>query len=402
MKKLSESAWGDMRHRSSGKVIRKEDDVNFMDFDTLAEYIKDTYSEKGDWFSVVEGPTNSSRHIEIDIITGITLSFNEVDGKIYNILVQSSNKYVDVPGLKKVFNVNVLGSSTYSVSEKDWTKSNNTFVKLIEFFLDKKTNESAWGEMRKRSSGEQIRKEDDVNLLDLDGLYDYIKSKYEKRLFYLDKDTFGKNNKRNIVVDVIANVSLFTNYNKSGKFDHILLSWTKVKIAMPFFDKLKERFNVQMPNINRRTITEKDGTCTNQTYVDVIDFFLDNIDNMLVNESAWGDMRKRSSGEQIRKEDEMTEADFDALNDCIFEFATRVVWDNWKYSRESFCKCVYDYTRYSTTGEKANVDNILKYVNSHWAELNTELDDAIEKEQNEADKENINTTNVGIMRKKHG
>ena len=168
---------------------------------------------------------------------------------------------------------------------------------------------------------------------------------------------------------------------------------------MPFFDKLKERFNVQMPNVNRRTITEKDGTCTNQTYVDVIDFFLDNIDNMLVNESVWGDMRKKSSGEQLRKEDEMSDADFDALNDCIFEFATRVVWDNWKYSRESFCKCVQDYTGYSTTGEKANVGNILKYVNSHWAELNTELDDAIEREQNEKE-EGMNESVWGDMRKK--
>ena len=181
----------------------------------------------------------------------------------------------------------------------------------------KDLSESIWGGILDRGAGETIRKEDDVNLLDLDGLYDYIKSRYEKRLFYLDKDTFGRNNKRNIVVDVIANISLFTNYDKSGKFDHILLSWTKVKIGMPFFDKLKERFNVQMPNVNRRTIPEKDGTCTNQTYIDVIDFFLDNIDNMLVNESVWGGILDRGTGDSERKEDDVNLLDLNGLCDYL-------------------------------------------------------------------------------------
>ena len=137
MKKLSkiiESIWSDIQDRSSGETIRKEDDVNHMNFDTFADYIKDNYSEKGDWFAVVESDNERSRHIEIDIISGIDLSFNVVDGEIYNILIHNNvNKYIDVPGLKKIFNVNILGSSTFSVVEKDWTKSNNTFVKLIEF-----------------------------------------------------------------------------------------------------------------------------------------------------------------------------------------------------------------------------------------------------------------------------
>ena len=38
--------------------------------------------------------------------------------------------------------------------------------------------ESVWTDMQKRSSGETIRKEDDVNLLDAYGLYDYIKQNY--------------------------------------------------------------------------------------------------------------------------------------------------------------------------------------------------------------------------------
>ena len=179
MRKLSESIWSDIQDRSAGKVIRKEDDVNHMNFDTFADYIEDNYSEEGNWFSIGENSDEKSRYIEIEIISGITLSFNVVDGEIYSILVQSINKYVDVPGLKKIFNVNILGKSTVGVVEKNWTKSNNTFVKLIEFFLEKKTNESIWSDIQDRSSGDTIRKEDDVDHLNFFEFVEYLKNEYD-------------------------------------------------------------------------------------------------------------------------------------------------------------------------------------------------------------------------------
>ena len=42
-----------------------------------------------------------------------------------------------------------------------------------------KLDESAWGEMRRRSAGETIRKEDDVNILDRQGLVYYLKEHYK-------------------------------------------------------------------------------------------------------------------------------------------------------------------------------------------------------------------------------
>ena len=46
----------------------------------------------------------------------------------------------------------------------------------------KKLSESIWSDMQDRSTGETVRKEDDISLLDNEGLYDYIKSKYESRI----------------------------------------------------------------------------------------------------------------------------------------------------------------------------------------------------------------------------
>ena len=39
--------------------------------------------------------------------------------------------------------------------------------------------ESIWSDMQDRSSGDKIRKEDDVNLLDRDGFYNYIMEHYK-------------------------------------------------------------------------------------------------------------------------------------------------------------------------------------------------------------------------------
>ena len=42
----------------------------------------------------------------------------------------------------------------------------------------RKLSESIWSDMQDRSAGDTVRKEDDVNLLDSDGLYDYINKHY--------------------------------------------------------------------------------------------------------------------------------------------------------------------------------------------------------------------------------
>ena len=43
-----------------------------------------------------------------------------------------------------------------------------------------KITESIWSDIQDRSSGDKIRKEDNVNLLDRDGFYDYLVNHYEE------------------------------------------------------------------------------------------------------------------------------------------------------------------------------------------------------------------------------
>ena len=40
---ISESIWSDMQDRSTGKIVRKEDDVNLMSEEDFCDYLNDNY-----------------------------------------------------------------------------------------------------------------------------------------------------------------------------------------------------------------------------------------------------------------------------------------------------------------------------------------------------------------------
>ena len=184
----------------------------------------------------------------------------------------------------------------------------------------RKLHESIWSDIQDRSSGEATRKEDDVNLLDLNEFYKYIKDQYRTKVEYIDLEGMGGENGVVLGVDITEDIILFYKPERG----HILLSWSKVKIPMPFFDELEDWFKIENPNVMRRIITEKDGSCTNKTFVDVIEFFLQHKDG-LVNESIWSDIQDRSTGEQIRQEDDVNHFD-------LYEFYNYLNKD-YKYSQ---------------------------------------------------------------------
>ena len=357
MKELDESVWMDIHKQSTGDIERREDDVNLMDFDTFAEYIKDAYSEKSDWFAIRESEDGKSRHIEIDIISGIDLSFNEVNGKIYNILVQSSNKYVDVPGLKKVFNVNVLGSSTYSVLEKDWKKSNNTFVKLIEFFLDKKTNESVWMDIHKQSAGDTERKEDELT--------DEEKICLRETAKMFRNVCAGK--ERGFEISGSKSVRYYDN-----KCEGFVKYINKRKLEH-FWNGIEDETYDRMINYVRRTWTN------NQT---IYQYYKEQFENM--NESSvWVDIHKHSAGDTERKEDEIPQEALEKLDQCYYYYAYSIVSEDKPETLDGFCDYLED--------ELKNYpfrDSILQYIKDYWAdEIADTLDGWVDQARIDYDKD---------------
>ena len=213
-------------------------------------------------------------------------------------------------------------------------------IKSFKKFIE----ESIWSDIQDRSSGDTVRKEDDINNLDLNEFYAYIKDQYKTKVEYIDLVAMGGENGDVLGVDITENVILFY----KPKRGHILLSWSRVKIPMPFFDELTDRFKVENPNAMRKIITEKDGSCTNKTFVDVIDFFLGH-KGTIMNESIWSDIQDRSAGDTVRKEDEydIDEKELErSVDTCIKTYVIGFIYyDKYDGSSDTFLKYIQEWNR---------------------------------------------------------
>ena len=179
----------------------------------------------------------------------------------------------------------------------------------------KKLSESIWSDMQDRSAGETVRKEDDISLLDNEGLYDYIKSKYESRIPNFNVDmgyyTNKSSNEKHLLIQPYGRwkpLMLYVFYN-DGKIGEICTHFDKFKRWN--FNILKQKYllipdrHYDECNYNFK-ISEKDGTITNHTVIGIIDILVEDKSKILL-ESIWSDMQDRSTGEVVRKEDENME-----------------------------------------------------------------------------------------------
>ena len=193
-----------------------------------------------------------------------------------------------------------------------------------------KIDESAWGDMMRRGSGESIRTEDDVNLLDVDGLTAYLRKNYR-----IDDPL--------TITRLIGNggciyVSL---YEDTDGYDYILmyehidngdkklyLSGGVKEVSEDIFNEMKNKYKVTVLNdydpdghpLGNIMVEPNDGrNITNKFFIEFLDFIIERIEKPLtkkiykksINESAWGDMMRRGSGEEIRTEDDINHLDYE-------------------------------------------------------------------------------------------
>ena len=78
-------------------------------------------------------------------------------------------------------------------------------IKSFKKFIE----ESIWSDIQDRSSGDTVRKEDDINNLDLNEFYAYIKDQYKTKVEYIDLVAMGGENGDVLGVDITENVILF-------------------------------------------------------------------------------------------------------------------------------------------------------------------------------------------------
>ena len=192
----------------------------------------------------------------------------------------------------------------------------------------RKLSESIWSDIQDRSSGNSIRKEDDVNLMSMEDFCDYLNNNYISKdghkIYY---DGIGKRL-------YIAVLKKFVNVNYVITYDYntnTIYANDEIEDFVPeLCQKLKNNFKVVKKNVGD-TYTEfiiypSDGSeCTNRFFVDVLDFIIENEDEDKVilakkhiNESIWSDIQDRSSGETVRKEDDVNNLDMNGLYDHIY------------------------------------------------------------------------------------
>ena len=147
-----------------------------------------------------------------------------------------------------------------------------------------KITESIWSDMQDRSSGETVRKEDDVNLLDCDGLYEYLNQHYKGIVPY----AFITNIGGMLSVPIIrGTVHICVWYSPESKIKTVSIGDGMISQVDGLLNLLYDNFSIKEINGKHDNdeyrlywLSPKDGSeITNKFFIDVIDFLLENIPN---------------------------------------------------------------------------------------------------------------------------
>ena len=145
--------------------------------------------------------------------------------------------------------------------------------------------ESIWSDMQDRSAGEEIRKEDDINLLDSNGLYDYINKHYKR----IAPFAFITNIGGMLSVPVIRGTAHnCVWYSPESEIKAVSIGDGMISQVDGLLNLLYDNFSIKEINGENNDgeyttlywVYPKDGSeVTNKFFIDVIDFLLENIPN---------------------------------------------------------------------------------------------------------------------------
>ena len=302
MRKLSESLWSEIQDRSAGITQRKEDDVNLMSGKDFCDYLNDNYIGKDGHKIIYDEISN---RISISILKYFTNCFYNITYNYNsNIIIMNDEVESIYPELCKMIKKNfkvvkkIVSNPTYTqfiIFPPDGSEcTNRFFVDVVNFIIDnadenvlsfkkKHINESIWSDMQDRSAGETVRKEDDVNILDINGLYEHIYDLYkqvnsfpipmepldsymsEKKIQCFSIPIFKENYKIYSLAVIFAN----------NKISSLSLMATDEDVR-DFKQVLMDNFKVTIKENKALKIEEKDGTLTNQTCMKLISVIVTN------------------------------------------------------------------------------------------------------------------------------
>ena len=138
----------------------------------------------------------------------------------------------------------------------------------------RKLSESIWSDIQDRSAGDTVRKEDDINLLDSNGLYDYINKHYKR----IAPFAFITNIGGMLSVPIIrGSEHNCVWYSPESEIKAVSIGDGMISQVDGLLNLLYDNFSIK--EITRLYwLSPKDGSeITNKFFIDVIDFLLENI-----------------------------------------------------------------------------------------------------------------------------
>ena len=180
--------------------------------------------------------------------------------------------------------VNLLKQSLFGI------KINNNIMGVIKTFSEF-INESIWSDMQDRSAGETVRKEDDIDNLDYVEFFTYLTEHYQPKSKKDNEKIRGRTPITNMdIIEIFIPIeSIDDNRIKTlmiviSKKDNSIVS---VATSQTLFDKyvnlertLSNNYTINTSS-NKIYITPKKKP-TNQTVVNLIDIFLNVVDNPIL------------------------------------------------------------------------------------------------------------------------
>ena len=192
-------------------------------------------------------------------------------------------------------------TENFLVEPKKGKSSNKFFIEIIDYILENasdlckrilvkndKLSESAWGDMRKRSSGNQVRREDDVNSLDSDGLQDYLIKHYKPLNSFAVITNIGNIISVPIIREHTNSCIMFGCETKTVRMTNDIMNQVQGLLRVMENNFSIETFEGEDGTGEYKvyTILPKDGSeVTNKFFIEVIDFLLYHIPGHLYKKS---------------------------------------------------------------------------------------------------------------------
>ena len=301
MKKLSditESIWSDIQDRSAGDTVRKEDDVNLLDKDEFYDYLKNKYNKIS--HLIYKDPS------EINIKLGWSY-FPRRDYKIDIHWVEKNkikNLYLNFGPCE----LDTLCNKKFKTGTANDGISNEEILNIIDFCLDyisshkeiespmSPLSESIWSDIQDRSAGDTVRKEDDIDNLNYEEFFTYLTERYQPKSKKDNEKIGGRTPIMDTnTVEIFIPIESIDGWIKTlmiviSKKDNSIVS---IATSQTLFDKyvnlermLSNNYALNASEYSYRMYIKPKKKPTNKTAVDLIDIFLDVVDNPILEKTS--------------------------------------------------------------------------------------------------------------------